>query len=377
MKILFLTPYPLGQAPSQRFRFEQYLGLLTEKGFAFSCQSFWDEKTWAVLYKHGFFFQKSVGFLKGTINRLLILFHLVDVDFVFIHRECLPLGPPVVEWIIAKLLNKKMIYDFDDAIWLSNTSKENKIISFLKWHSKVEAICKWSYRISCGNSFLADYARSFNPNVVVNPTTIDTVGLHNPSLYSIKKKQSPIVIGWTGTQSTLVYIRSLIPILRKLGEKFSGGIRFLVIADTDPKLDLPFVDFVPWNNQSEMEDLVKMDIGIMPLTDDQWAKGKCGFKALQYMAFEIPAVASPVGVNTTIIENGVNGYLCKNETEWLECLEKLITNNALRNEIGIAGRKKVETNYSVSCNLSTFLSLFDLDKINSKAINKNGSSGIL
>jgi glycosyltransferase involved in cell wall biosynthesis len=358
MKAYFLFLYPIGQSPSQRFRFEQYLTFLGQNGFRVSCQSFWDERTWTILYKPGHTLQKIVGFIKGVARRWIMLFRLSNIDFVFVHRECLPMGPPVMEWIIAKILKKKIIYDFDDAIWLPNTSEENKLVAFLKWHGKVAAICKWSYRVSCGNSFLADYARQFNKNVIVNPTTIDTTHLHDPSRFAIKKKNIQVIIGWTGTHSTLPYIEPLVPVLEKLEGKFPGQVRLLIIANKNPALKLKFVDFVPWSRQTEMEDLLQMDIGVMPLSDDEWAKGKCGFKALQYMALEIPALASPVGVNIEIIDNEVNGYWCHTETEWLYYLEKLVTDKALRKQMGVAGRKKVISHYSVSSNSSTFLGLF-------------------
>jgi len=358
MKIQFLFPYPLKNAPSQRFRFEQYLSLLDEKRFEVSNQSFWDERSWSILYKSGFKLQKLAGFLRGVLRRFKILFQLSETDFVFIHRECLPIGPPVVEWIIAKRLKKKIIYDFDDAIWLPNTSAENKMVAFLKWHGKVAAICKWSHKISCGNAFLADYAGLYNKNVIINPTTIDTVHLHNPAPVLAAKKTGPLVIGWTGTQSTLPYILSLIPTLVKLESKYSRQVRLMIVANKDPKLKLHFVDFVPWSKETEIEDLKAMDIGVMPLNDDIWAKGKCGFKALQYMALEIPALVSPVGVNTEIVDDGVNGYWCATESQWLEHLEQLIIDPELRKKMGQMGRRKIVSHYSVSSNSSAFLGLF-------------------
>jgi glycosyltransferase involved in cell wall biosynthesis len=358
MKILFLIPYPLKAAPSQRFRFEQYLNLLTENGFEITNQSFWDEPTWTILYKSANSSQKAIGFLKGLVKRFIVLIQVSKFDFVFVHRECLPIGPPIIEWLIAKVFKKKIIYDFDDAIWLPNTSQENKLVAFAKWHGKVAHICKWSYKVSCGNSFLANYALQFNQKVIVNPTTVDTANLHNPSRYTVLEKSPPVVIGWTGTQSTLAYLDSIAPILQKLEAKFTGQVRLLIIANKAPQLNLKFVDFIPWSKQTEVEDLLKMDIGIMPLNDDIWAKGKCGFKALQYMALEIPAVVSPVGVNTKIIDNGTNGYWCATEIEWLNCLEKLISDTVLRKQIGVAGRKKIVSHYSILSNSSNFLGLF-------------------
>ncbi|NOS54907.1 MAG: glycosyltransferase family 4 protein [Cyclobacteriaceae bacterium] len=360
MKILFLTPYPLKEAPSQRFRFEQYFSFLLENGCQIVSQSFWDEKTWAILYKSGYSSQKIMSLIYGFGRRIKVLFQLSNIDFVFIHRECLPIGPPIIEWIISKVLQKKIVYDFDDAIWIPNTSQENKAVAFLKWHSKVESICKWSYKVSCGNSFLADFALRFNSHVTINPTTIDTTYLHNPDLYKAKDESNSTIIGWTGTQSTLPYLDPLMPVFEKIENKFKGQVRLLIIANKNPALKLEFVDFIQWSKQTEIEDLLRIDIGIMPLPGDAWANGKCGFKALQYMALEIPTVAAPVGVNATIIDDGINGFLASDQNEWINALEQLILDTILRKKVGSKGREKVITHYSVLSNSATFLSLFGL-----------------
>ncbi len=359
MKIQFLAPYPQGQAPSQRFRFEQYQQLLERKGFTYLFQSFWDDKAWSILYQPGFGIQKAIGFVKGVARRVAILFRLSKIDVVFIHRECLPVGPPVVEWIIARLLKKKIIYDFDDAIWLPNTSRENKIAAWMKWHAKVKAICQWSYRISCGNDYLGDFAKQYNKNVVINPTTIDTENLHNPQRYQQKKSTDFITLGWTGTHSTLKYLDLIIPVIQKLERKFSDKLKFVVIANAKPTVSLSSLSFIPWSKETEVADLLQFDIGLMPLTDDVWAKGKCGFKALQYLALGIPTVASPVGVNLQIIKGGINGYLCQSSQEWLENLLRLMEDKEKRKQFGAQGREMVIENYSVLSNLSNFLLLFD------------------
>ena len=275
-------------------------------------------------------------------------------DWVFIHRECAPLGPPVFEFILAKVFRKKIIYDFDDAIWLPNTSEENSVAGWLKFHGKVRWICRWSYRVSCGNEWLADFARQFNSRVVVNPTTIDTDKRHNPNLLE-KKPNEKIVIGWTGTHSTLQYLTPLIPALQSIEKKFSVIVR--VISNKNPQLPLQNFEFVPWKIETEIQDLMSFDIGLMPLTEDAWSNGKCGFKALQYMALEIPCVASPVGVNTRIVQQGVNGFLCSSNAEWEQTLENLIQQSALRKSIGVAGRQTVVDKFSVSSNSSVFFSL--------------------
>ena len=357
MNAFFLFPYPLSESPSQRFRFEQYFTLLEKSGVTCYKQSFWGIKTWRVLYKSGHTLQKVTGFLAGILKRIFLLIKIGGADYVFIHREVMPVGPPVFEWIIAKVFRKKIIYDFDDAIWLSNTSAENRMVSFIKWHSKTQLICKWSYRVSCGNNYLADFAKQFNSDVVFNPTTIDTEGHHNPARYP-KHANGKINVGWTGSHSTLKYIDVVIPVLKKLETKYGAIFQFIVIANKKPELPLNNLVFIPWKEQTEIEDLSKIDVGIMPLTDDIWAKGKCGFKALQYMALQIPAVVSPVGVNTEIIDSEINGFVCDSEEEWFTAIDKLIQNATLRQQVGAAGRQKVIERYSVLSNSSTFLSLF-------------------
>jgi glycosyltransferase involved in cell wall biosynthesis len=181
--------------------------------------------------------------------------------------------------------------------------------------------------------------------------------IHNPALYDVRKEQNKIVIGWTGSHSTLKYLYLLKDVLKRTMERFSN-VYLLIIADKVPELDLERVIFKPWSKESEIKDLLLSDIGIMPLPDDEWSKGKCGFKALQYMALEIPAIASPIGVNTQIIQHGQNGYLCSTEKEWLAALEQLIKNMNQRRQLGQAGRKTVVERYSVSSNTENFLSLF-------------------
>ena len=356
MKILFLIPYPLYESPSQRFRFEQYIEILKQKGYQCTFQSFLNSQNWQLFFKSGKSLQKGLALFSGFLRRVLALFQAPFFDFVFIHREAAPLGPPVFEWVIAKILHKKIIYDFDDAIWLTDRANESWLLKTMKWRTKVGAICKWSYKVSAGNNYLCTYAQQFNPAAVFNPTTIDTNELHNPHEFE-KTETGTVTIGWTGSHSTLKYLVELEQVLERI-EQENPFLQILVIANQPPVMKLKSLAFIPWSKQTETEDLLKIDIGIMPLPDDEWSKGKCGFKALQYMALEIPAVASQVGANSVIIDDGFNGYLCSTSQQWYETLNLLIGDVALRKKIGNAGREKVIGCYSVESNTSTFLSLF-------------------
>jgi glycosyltransferase involved in cell wall biosynthesis len=274
-------------------------------------------------------------------------------EYVFIHREAAPLGPPVFEWIIAKVFRKKIIFDFDDAIWIPNTTAENKAASFLKAPWKVAKICKWAYRISAGNQYLADFAKQYNDDVVVLPTCVDMSLGHN--LTKEHREQKPVV-GWTGSHSTLPYLDEVVPVIRELQRRYA--FTFMVIANKDPELTLPDYRFVQWNEATEAMDLLQLDIGIMPLTEDRWSEGKCGFKLIQYLALGIPAIASPVGVNKVIIEDGVNGFLVSDAATWTQKLEILLNNSTLRKQMGEEGRQLIAARYSIQANLRQFLKLF-------------------
>lgn len=352
-KILFIAPYPQDGAPSQRFRFEQYFEVLRENGHSAELASFFTQKQWAKLYLEGKTLAKIGIMFSAFIRRFFLLFKVRKYDYLFIHREAAMIGPPIFEWMIAKILRKKFIYDFDDAIWLPNYSEVNARFQGLKMYGKVRRIIKWADRITVGNLFLAEYAKQFNANVEVIPTTLDLQRQHNKDG---NQEQEPLVIGWTGTHTTGRYLQDLLPVLDALAK--TNTFVFRVISNQAPDFERPYLEFVKWNKTSEIEDLASFNIGVMPLEDNEWARGKCGFKGLQYMALGIPALLSPVGVNTEIIEEGINGFLCKSNEDWLEKLTLLLSNTELRNKIGAEGKNTIQERYSVDANKSKYLDLF-------------------
>ncbi len=277
-------------------------------------------------------------------------------DLIFIFRDALMTGSTFFEKRFARS-KAKIIFDFDDAIWWEhNVSAENKKLAFLKDHSKTGTIIGLSDLIFAGNQYLAGYASTFNKNITIIPTTIDT-SVYLPQ--KIKKDDTVVCIGWSGSFSTIVHFSSAIPALQRIQKKFGSKVKFKIIGDgkyycaeLDTKGD-------PWVATTEIEDLSQIDIGIMPLPQDEWTRGKCGLKGLQYMALEIPTLMSPVGVNTEIIQQGVNGYLPDKEDEWVETLSELIVNKELREKIGKAGRQTVVNKYSVEAWKQKYLDNFN------------------
>lgn len=353
MRILFIVPYPEKRAASQRFRFEQYFSLLQRNNIEYDISPFMDDETWDIIYKSGFLWRKIAGILRGYFRRLINFFSLHKYDYIFVHREVFPFGLPFLTWVMCKASGKKVIFDFDDAIWIPNASDTNKFMYFFKFYSNTRKLCKWAYKVSCGNEYLMEFARKYNSNVIYNPTTIDTENYHN----KVKQHfQDKFVIGWTGTHSTIQYLNDLLPLFQELEREFDFELQ--VISDKKPSFQLKSLRYKPWNKSTEIKDLLEFSVGLMPLSDDKWAQGKCGFKALQYMALGIPALVSPVGVNTKIVDNGLNGFVCRTPEEWKINLRRVLTDKDLLLFLSTNTRKKIIDCYSVKSNSQNFLNLF-------------------
>ncbi len=348
-----VVQYPENVSPGQRFRVELYKALLKENGFAVTTKSFLDQKGYEVIFKYGYFFTKFLAILKGFLHRFFLLFSINQYDFIFLQREATPIGPPLFEWLCTKLFKKKIIYDFDDAIWIRLVSDQNSLATVFKNTGKIKKICKWAFRVSCGNQFLCDYALQYNTNVVYNPTCVDTTFKHNLlANHDVER----ITVVWTGSFSTMIYLETVIPALKILQEKYDFDVK--IISNQPPSFYLKNLKYVKWTEENEVAELATCQIGLMPLADDEWSLGKCGFKLIQYLALEIPAVSSPVGVNIRIIEEGINGYFANSTTEWCDAIEKMMLEKDLRIKMGCEGRKKIIEHYSLLSNESNFIRLF-------------------
>jgi glycosyltransferase involved in cell wall biosynthesis len=345
MRILFLSVHRPGRSPSQRFRFEQFLGDLRSRGH--ECSHSWlldadDDRTF---YGKAPLQKKAVVGLKSLLKRVreIATGQLFRYDVALVQREAMFMGPPVYEELYARTRGS-LILDFDDSIWITGVSEGNRAFAFLKSAGKTDRLIARSRMVFAGNEYLADHARPLNPNTVVVPTTIDT-DEYQPAISHDTGKR-PIVIGWSGSFSTIQYFKPMVPVLRRLKERHGDRVAFRVIGDggyAEPSLDLKGL---PWKLDTEVADLRGIDIGLMPLPDDEWSRGKCGLKGLQYMALEIPTLMSPVGVNSEIIQDGQNGFLPRDDAQWFERLSALLEDAALRERLGKAGRDTVQQRYS-------------------------------
>jgi glycosyltransferase involved in cell wall biosynthesis len=353
-RILYIVPHRLNRSPGQRFRCEHFIPILEKEGYEITYSnllSAWDD---VHFYKRGYYIVKLFIFLKSFFIRCFDVCRAFRYDAIFIYREAFMVGTTCFERAL-QFSGTPILYDFDDSIWLTDTSNGNQNLEWLKNAKKTDTIISLSKLVVVGNQYLANYSLQFNSNVVVIPTTIDT-DYHIPTQ---KIPQNQVCIGWTGTETTLRHFRILEPVLEKIKLKYGNAVSFKQISNTVYENENLQLISIPWSVETEIEELQKIDIGIMPLPDDEWAQGKCGFKGLQYMSLEIPTMMSPVGVNTEIIEHGKNGFLACNDTEWETQLCNLIENKELRQTIGTAGRQTIIERYSINSQKEKYVQLFD------------------
>jgi glycosyltransferase involved in cell wall biosynthesis len=353
-KVLFICLHRTNRSPGQRFRFEQYLNFLKENGFDCKLSILLNEKNDKAFYSKGNYLKKILIYCSTLMIRMGDWFSMNRYDIIFIFRDALMTGSTFFEKRFARS-KAKIIFDFDDSIWMQNVSAANKRLAFLKDASKTSKIIALSDMIFAGNQFLADYAAKFNKNIVIVPTTIDTeiyVPIKN------RKRKDRICIGWSGSFSTIQHFEKAIPFLKKIKEMYGNAVEFKIIGDAKYYCAELDTKGVAWVAATEIEDLSEIDIGIMPLPDDEWARGKCGLKGLQYMALSIPTLMSPVGVNKEIITPGVNGYLPDTNEEWVSTLETLMNDQELRKRIGEAGRQTVIDRYSVEAWKNKYVKYF-------------------
>jgi glycosyltransferase involved in cell wall biosynthesis len=296
---------------------------------------------------------RKLAILGRTIVRAL---HAVirsrRYDAVWVFRGLLLGGPAVIEWLLART-GPPIIYDFDDAIWITQTMDVNRAWAPLKFPSRTAAVCRMAAAVVVGNEHLADYARRYNHKVSIVPSTVDT-DRYRPRLHEAKR--GPIVVGWSGSPTTAVHLALVRTALQRLAAQWPVEVRIMGAEWEAP--GVPVV-LTRWSPESELEELRSFDIGIMPLFDDAWTRGKGAMKAILYMAVGVPVVASPVGITSKIIQDDVNGLLAVSEDEWVEKLLSLARDIELRRRLGSAGRATVEREYSARTQVPRVLEVIE------------------
>ncbi|HUU42275.1 MAG TPA: glycosyltransferase family 4 protein [Planctomycetota bacterium] len=290
------------------------------------------------LQARGWRVEKSV-IPRGFLRRLKFFRRLRRADVVVVIRKLF------TRWQVRVLrwYARKLVFDFDDAVIYRDSSRKDP---FSRSRAKrFGAMVRSAERVIAGNDYLARIAERFGGTTSVVPTCVDD-GRLTPG-GEAARPHGQVVIGWVGSRSTLMSLEGLRGVFADIGRRYGASVLLKVVCDAfPPDMGLKAVK-KPWSIAGEPDDLRSFDIGIMPLVDDVWTRGKCGLKLLQYLAAGVPAVASPVGVNTEILRDGENGYLAEDDAAWIEKLGRLINDVDLRRRIGLAGRASLRGRYAV------------------------------
>jgi hypothetical protein len=312
---------------------------LLERGIEPTLSSFFSQQYLERLYSGHSTVAPTVAAYVRRVGRLM---RARDYDFTWLEKEALPWFP----WIIERAMLPQavpLIVDYDDAVFHRYDLHESGAIRRLLG-GKLDTLMKSASLVTAGNTYLANRASAAGARrVEIVPTVVDLAAYtqRTESLFPMGAR-----IGWIGTPSTWAeYVAPMMQVLTQSAE--SAMARIVAVGAGLAAERHPLLDNLPWTEDSEVARIQSMDIGIMPLMDTPWARGKCGYKIIQYMACGVPVIASPVGVNAEIVEHGVNGFLASTDAEWAEALQILLRNPELRARMGNEGRRKIERDYSL------------------------------
>jgi glycosyltransferase involved in cell wall biosynthesis len=337
-------------AASTRQRVLQYIPHLERAGASVSCDTLLSDDYVRSLSTGGGYSKRQVARAYARRMRLL---RAPQADLLWVYAELFPNLPARFERHAFRS-GKPVVYDIDDAFFHQYDDHPNPLVRALL-RGKLEPLPAGAALCLCGNDYLRDYASQWCSNSVVLPTVVDT------ETYVPRSDRAPRerpLIGWIGSPSTWCNVQPILPVLQQVAAEEKVRIRVIGPGAQAEADRFPGLEMVPWNEASEVSEVQDMDIGIMPLLDLPFQRGKSGYKLIQYMACGIPVVASPIGVNSEIVDDGRTGLLATTKQEWREALIRLIANAALRTRMGRMGRAKIEQSYSLASQAPRLVRLF-------------------
>jgi len=352
VRVLALPALP-ELAAATRYRVLQYVPLLAELGVDVDVRPFLTDRTFAGLYDRRRALRTALGMLAGSGRRFGDALRLGSYDLVWVQRESALIGPPVIEWLAHR--RSALVLDLDDATYLAQPgSVYGAFAAILKGRGKTDRLIGWCDHAICGNPTVAAYVGGKGVPTTVLPTLVDT------QRFTPRADRQPgdFVLGWMGTHSTFAYLLPLVPVFQRLAARHRFRLRIIGSGRTDLRVDGVTVEMRPWELAREIEDLQSYDVAVYPLPTDGWAQGKSGFKAIQYLSCGIPYVASPVGIVASIGTPGVTHFEARTGEEWFAALSRLLTDAALRERMGTAGRSYALEHYSTRRAAATLADVF-------------------
>ncbi|MFL6253607.1 MAG: glycosyltransferase family 4 protein [Pyrinomonadaceae bacterium] len=351
MEVLTLIPNRYGFAPGQRGSIELWEKVLAPEGIRLHWAPFESERLREILYTPGHTFEKAAEMMRGYVERLKLLKRLDDYDAVFVYREAALLGPAFLEKRIAR--RKPIIYQLDDPLYVPYRSPSNGYLSYLKFFGKIADIIRLSKVVIVNSSHIREFAARHNRNIWQVPSIVDT------DRYVFKPepdKLERVTVGWSGSPTTVGNIRVVANALRELQTKVDCGVH--LIGGTE--FDLPGVNYTAqkWSAETEVEDLRKMQVGMIPLPVNEWNKRKFYMKTAQYMALGIPPVCTPMGSNPEVIEHGRTGFLAEGDADWVEYLLLMVRDGRLRREMAARAAHVARERFSLEANAPKVVEAF-------------------
>lgn len=349
-KLLLLTKYD-NKGASSRYRFLQYIPYLKAAGFECVISPLFDD-SYVNKYVN---FQKINKFeiFKYLINRIVAVCTSYKFKLVVLEKELIPYAPALLERIL-NIIGVPYVVDYDDAIFHQYDCHTNSIVRIIL-KKKIAVVMRNAQLVIAGNSYLANYAQQAGAKrIEIIPTVIDITKYS--SIRETKKNDDVFRIVWIGSPSTYQHVKAIMPALAQICIEHQS--KLLLIGAGNREIHESWIEVRSWSEVSEIKNIQLGDVGIMPLPNTLWARGKCGFKLIQYMACGLPVIASPVGVNTDIVEHGKNGFLASSLEDWIKFIIILRNNKVLRTKMGNYGRNKVETHYCVQVTAPRLVELF-------------------
>jgi len=346
--MLVLCPYPVGVAAAQRLKFEQYYDDWRAAGWTIDVAPFMDLELWRVAYERGRLTQKVIGTLAGYMRRFRDLTRVRRYDLVYCAMYVTPVGTSLFERAV-RALSRRLVYDVEDNVHVGlnreTVDHPNPILRLIRGAGKISFLIRRADHVITSSPFLNEACLRINDRKACTyiSSSVDTQRFVPNNPYA---NDRTVVIGWTGTFSSRPYLDLLRPMFQELAKRRKFRLR--VIGNFDYELPGVDLEVVRWTADREVEDLQAIDVGVYPLPADEWVTGKSGLKAIQYMAFGLPCVATEVGTTPMIIRDGENGLLVRNDDEWLSALIRLIDDPALRRRLGEQARKDAVRRYSTS-----------------------------
>lgn len=347
LKVAVFTKY--GRlAASTRQRFVQYHPFVERSGIDFTYYPLFDNDYLAAMLRDG---KKPFRIaLRSYARRLSDMSDAGGFNATIVHCDLLPYLPALLESVFLRA-KVPIIYDFDDAIFHQYDNHSSFLVRAVLG-KKLQPLLSRAVLATCGNAYLQAYAARFCRHTEVVPTVVDS-SIYIPR--TAGHPRGPVTVGWIGSPTTWQFVRPVLPVLRDLAEELDLRIR--VVGAGVKEDSLRRFEFLEWNEAQEVEMIQGMDIGIMPLPDEPWARGKCGYKLIQYMGCAVPTIASPVGVNASIVDHRVNGFHARTKQEWVDAIRGLCGDPRLRRDMGARGRLKVEEAYSLQAHGPRFAAM--------------------